>query len=180
VLVQAHHGSLRGQVDDASLALVDHVPGAGLGHEEARLQIDIQRGVPGVFGHIKGFVEKHHTGTVDQKIDATKAGRDAVDGALYLVKLAQVSDHTEVFAAKACCDAFHGGVAVEQRHSCAAFGEQSGARQADPGTAAGDHGAASLEIEGAVDESGHDLAPGMAGHGGPRTLLMLEGVTWRR
>ena len=85
--VQANHGGLGRQVDDAPAALGDHVPGAGLSHEKAGLEVDVQGGVPGAFADVDGLVQQHHACAVDQVIQALEMCEHLVDGRLYLVDL---------------------------------------------------------------------------------------------
>ncbi|MNC16501.1 hypothetical protein D3C75_643560 [compost metagenome] len=163
--VQADDGSLRGEVDDASASLFDHVPGASLGNEETGLEVNVQRGVPSAFTDVQRLVQQGDASAVDQKIKTTELFGGLVNRSTYLIELTQVDGQAQMPGAEACGHFGHRWVSIQQGDLGAALDQQAGAGQTDSGSTAGDHGAAAVKVERLVPEIGHCIYSMRAGSG---------------
>ncbi|MNV67756.1 hypothetical protein D3C71_1605680 [compost metagenome] len=141
------------------------MPGAGLGNEKTGLQIDVQRGVPGAFADVQGLVQQGDPRAVDQEIDTTELFGGLVNRGVYLIELTQVDGQAHMPGAEAGGHFYHCRVAIQQGDPGAALHQQAGAGQTDTGSAAGDHGAAAVEVERLVPEIGHYIYSMRAGSG---------------
>ena len=102
--IERHHGSLRGEIDDAPAARRHHRLGDSLCHEERGLEVHAHGGIPPGFRDVDRLVQNGDAGAVDQMIDAAVARDHRVDGALDFGEFAHIQGNAQmpVCAARQC------------------------------------------------------------------------------
>ena len=148
----------RRDVDDAALAVLQHVPAEALAGQERALQVERDDGVESVLGKLLGRGAERRAGAVDEHVDPTEPRDDVGDGAVDGRRVGDVRRERCRRPAggrdRGACLGGAIGVHVDDGDRRARLRETGGDRSAEPTRPTGDHRDAVLEAEEARDEPG--------------------------
>jgi len=162
-------GEQRGDVDDLSGALGEHLAAGILAEPEDAVQVHVDNGLPVLGGVLSGRSAADDAGVVDEDVDGAEVGDGLVHEPVADLELAHIAGERNRAAAEAgnvVGNLLRRGTGAVHSHVGASFSQRNGNALADAARGAGDQRILTLQVE-QVEDQGDVLSGGGSGATAP-------------